>query len=183
MLRYSVALLALMLTACPDDGEAESGDTGDTHSHDTEHDTEHGSGDDTGTGGSIDVPTAAAAMATWLSAESYSGWAAESAIHDGVGNSPHGRVQVYFNEALTASFDAGNTTHTVGSASVKELYDAMDNRTGWAVMVKIADNDTPESWYWYLDAAGSVMDGNGLGGCDGCHSAGTDRVTTVYPLQ
>ncbi|MCA9705527.1 MAG: hypothetical protein KDK70_06760 [Myxococcales bacterium] len=166
MLRRSLAITALLLTACTD--PAGEDDTG--------------TADDTG-GPTIDVPTDAAGLATWLADESYAGWSAESAVHDATGNSPHGRVRTYFNDVLEASFGAGNESHTVGSASVKELYDAMDTRVGWAVMVKIAEGDAADTWYWYIDNGGATMDGNGLGGCNGCHSAGTDRVVTAYPLQ
>jgi len=41
------------------------------------------------------------------------------------------------------------------------------------------------SWYWYLEMDVSVAaEGDGLAGCDGCHSdGGIDRVKTPYPLQ
>lgn len=167
MLRRFIAITALLLTACPDPG-------GD----------DDGSADSTGGPPTGDVPTDGATLAPWLSSESYSGWAAESAIHDQTGTSPHGRVRTYFNDTLNASFDAGNTNHTVGSAAVKELYDAMDTRLGWAVMVKVSDGEDANSWYWYLDNGNMVAaDGNGVGLCEGCHNPGVDRVLTAYPLD
>ncbi|MEM9459018.1 MAG: hypothetical protein AAGF11_32875 [Myxococcota bacterium] len=181
MLRHFIAITALLLTACPDDSGSDGDDSGSGSGSGSG--SSAGSADETGTP-MIEVPTDAAALLTWLEAESYSGWSAESAIHDQTGNSPHGRVLVYFNDVLDASFDAGNTNHTVGSASVKELYDAADARIGWAVMVKVTDGEDANSWYWYLNANGSVnADGTGVGGCEGCHSAGVDRVITAYPLD
>ncbi len=167
MARTSILLMTLLAMSCTDpagDGDDTAGDSSDD------------------TAGTVDVPTDAAALGTWLMDESYSGWAAESAIHASTG--PHGMVQTYFNDDLVASFDASNTEHPVGSASVKELYDDMGARIGWAVMVKTTSGDAADSWYWYLESGGSVnADGNGVGTCESCHNAGTDRVLTPYPLQ
>lgn len=182
MLRRFIAITALLLTACPAPGSDDDSSDASSSAGESASGTADGTADSTGTP-MIDVPTDAAGLGTWLTDESYSGWAAESAIHEPTGNSPHARVRTYFNDVLTASFDAGNTNHTVGSASVKELYDAMDTRVGWAAMVKITDGEDANSWYWYIDDGNSVTDGNGIGGCDGCHSAGVDRVVTAYPLQ
>jgi hypothetical protein len=174
-MQYRSTLLLLLLTAaCTDPG----GDDGDGS-------TSMATGADESTGSAaVDVPTGQAELSPWLMAQSYSGWTAESAAHAATGTSPHGMVRTYFNDTLVASFDAGNAEHTVGSASVKELFDDAGTRTGWAVMVKAAAGADAQSWYWYLENGGMVMaDANGVDACEGCHSPGVDRVLTAYPLQ
>ncbi|MCX4244561.1 hypothetical protein [Paraliomyxa miuraensis] len=170
MLRQSLALLILLTAACTDP----DGDDGST--------SEATAADESG--GGVDVPTGQAALSPWLMAENYAGWAAESAVHAATGTSPHGMVRTFFDDVLVASFEAGNTEHTVGSASVKELYDAGGTRVGWAVMVKTAAGTDASNWYWYLESNGSAStDANGAGLCEGCHAPGVDRVLTPYPLQ
>ncbi len=172
LLLLACTAASLTLACTGGDGDDEAGDG-----------SSDATADDTA-GPSIDVPTDATALADWLNAETYAGWPAEAAIHDATGNSPHGRVRTFFNDVLADSFTAGNSTHTVGSASVKELYDAMDMRIGWAVGVKVAEGEAADSWYWYLESGGSVnADGNGVALCDGCHSAGVDRIVTAYPFE
>lgn len=130
------------------------------------------------------VPLDPGELGEWLAGGGYSNWAAESGNHGSTG--PHGEVRTFFNEDLVASFDAGNTTHPMGSASVKELYDGSGGAIGWAVMVKTEDGEDASSWYWYLDSSGSVTEGAGLPTCENCHgsdAAAVDRVLTPYPLQ
>jgi len=173
MLHRTLAFTLLLTAACTDPGGDEGGGS-----------TSDATGADESGDAAVDVPTGQAELSPWLMDESYAGWAAESAPHEATGTSPHGMVRTFFNDALVASFEAGNTEHTVGSASVKELYDAAGMRTGWAVMVKTAAGTDAESWYWYLESNGSVnADGNGAGPCEGCHGPGVDRVLTAYPLQ
>jgi len=183
MLRSSLVILALLPLACTGSGSDDTGgDSSSSAGGNTNTDT---SADDDSTGGvMIDVPTEGVALLAWLEAETYTSWEAETAVHDATGTSPHGRVRTYFNDVLVTSYMAGNTTHGVGSAAVKELFDGMDARIGWAVGVKVAESDAPESWYWYLNAGGMVnADGTGVALCEDCHVAGTDRMITGYPLQ
>ena len=65
--------------------------------------------------------------------------------------SPHGRVQVWGNDVLVASQQAGNgelggTPHDVGSMAVKEMVDDADALVGVAVMLKL-DSD----WVYYCE--------------------------------
>ena len=179
MARTSPTLLLLWLCASCTAGDADDSSGGGT----SDGADTSGAADDATTEGVAAVPTDAAAMTAWLADDGYAGWSAETAAHASTG--PHGRVLTFFNDDLVASFDGGNTTHPVGSASVKELLADDDNVTGWAVMVKTAAGDDAASWYWYLAMGDSVSaEGNGLGTCDGCHAAtGIDRVLTPYPLQ
>lgn len=140
--------------------------------------------DTAGTGAA--VPTTAAELFAWLQAGSYSGWDAESAPHSSQG--PHGTVQTYVNAQLAGSLAAGASTHPMGSAAVKELY-TNGALGGWAVEVKVqADSAGGAGWYWYevfsaTDGSSPAVDGTGVAGCTGCHSGGSDYVTTGWPLQ
>lgn len=133
-----------------------------------------------------DVPTEAAALFAWLVDESYGEWEAESAVHSSTG--PHGSVRTFVNSTLATSLEAGNTSHPVGAAAVKELHGAQ-GVTGWAVEVKVSDTaGDGNDWYWYevfstTDGSRPVVDGTGASLCTGCHSAGVDFVTTPWPLQ
>ena len=210
MLRRLTALaLTATLTACVPAGEDGSGgdpivdeDTGGTGGADTgngggddaggggEQDTGGGGEADAGggeedTGDGADVPTDGAAMFTWLQSGEYESWPAESGVHGSTG--PHGQVRTFINPTLEASLQGDAAEHPIGAASVKELY-RNDAVFGWAVMVKTETGTGGDSWYWYevfstTDGSSPVADGNGVGLCAGCHSAGNDHVLTPYPLQ
>jgi hypothetical protein len=168
----TLLLLSMGVTSGCDGGD-EAGD-GDTA-------TETG---DTGAAG--DVPSNADELTPFLEGNGYSGFSAESAVHAGTGTSPHGMVRVYINDTLEQSLAAGNSSHPVGSAAIKELYDA-DGVTvdGWAVSVKTAqDSGDGMGWYWYRIINDDLTsDSNGDAQCTGCHQPGVDYFTTVYPLQ
>lgn len=170
MLRHIFLATTLLSFSCTDPS---SDDDGSGTADDTAGDTGQTVGG---------VPVEGADLSEWLAAGSYSAWPAESGNHASTG--PHGEVRTFFNDALVASFDAGNTSHPVGAASVKELFDGSGGSIGWAVMVKVEEGDAATSWYWYLESGGSVTaDGEGVATCENCHVSGTDRVLTPYPLQ
>ena len=134
-----------------------------------------------------EVPTEGDALFAWLQAGNYLDYDAESAVHASTG--PHGGdVRTFLNKTLYDSLAAGNATHPVGSAAIKELHDAGGVR-GWAVEVKIAETGGGgDDWYWYenfstTDNSNPVADGTGVGLCANCHSGGTDYVLTPWPLQ
>ena len=138
-----------------------------------------------------DVPNDPSRLFTFLSAGDYTGFAAESAVHSPTLGSPHSSVRVFVNSLLDESLKAGNSSHPVGSASVKELY-ASDGTTlrGWAVMVKTQeDSDNGRGWYWYeifstTDGSNPAVSANGSGSCTGCHaSGGSDFFRSNYPLE
>ncbi len=147
--------------------------------------TAMGSSGDATTGGTQSLPpTNSAELVPWLEAGEYLDWDAESAPHPSAG--PHGTVRTFFNDVLTASFEAGASEHPQDAATVKELYDAGGSLDGWAVMVKVqADSAGGDGWYWYEVIGASVFaDGTGVALCTGCHSGGgTDYVLSPYPLQ
>ena len=84
------------------------------------------------------VPTDQNRLFRYLQNGSYKEFAAkESVAHPTRG--PHTRfglpVRVFLDSKLDASLRAGNASHPVGSAAVKEMYDASGKLQGWAVMV------------------------------------------------
>jgi len=138
-----------------------------------------------GVGGSIgcDVPTNATDLEAFLTADGYAAWDAESAVHSSTG--PHGMVRTFVNQDLFDSLTASNASHPVCAASIKELYEN-DGTTlqGYAVMVKVTDGTSGDDWYWYeIIGNNVVVDGTGVGGCTGCHSAGSDFFRSPFPLQ
>lgn len=136
-------------------------------------------------GSSLDpIPAESEALLPWLQAESYRGWPAESAIHPSAG--PHfGNVRTWVHPALLASLEQPATSHPMGAAAVKELYGGGDQRTGWAVAVKVAqDSAGGLGWYWYeISGATTYADSTGASLCFGCHSEGNDFILTEVPLQ
>lgn len=186
--------LAAAVGACDSDdsggtttgGGGSQGDTaGGGGGGGTAGDTAGGGGGGGATGGLTADP---AALHAFLSGDSYSTWAKESAVHD----SPiHGKVMVYVNKTLEDSLTAGNASHPEGAGAVKELY-AADGTTlrGWAVMLKTqADSEAGKGWYWYettdlTDASKTTISANGDANCTGCHgSGGADFFKTKFPLQ
>ena len=139
------------------------------------------------------VPTETAALFKFLTEGGYKNFAAkESGAHASRG--PHAKfgwpVRVFLDSKMEASLKAGNASHPVGASIVKEMYEENGDRLmGWAVMVKTgADSAGGKGWFWYettntRDAAKIVAGGNGVPGCFGCHSAGSDFVLTGFPLQ
>ncbi len=130
-----------------------------------------------------DVPVSDAELLAWCESGEYLDYAGESAPHDSGG--PHfGDVQVFVNPELQGSLDAGNPTHPVGAASVKELYGDGDTVLGWSVMVKVAEGEGGDTWYWWEVFEGdTLIDGVGKSACTGCHGSGTDHFRTAWPLE
>jgi hypothetical protein len=132
----------------------------------------------------LEVPTDAESLLPWLVAEPYLDWPSESAIHGSTG--PHfGNVRTWVHPSLEASLEAGEPSHPAGVAAVKELYGAGQERRGWAVSVKRADDSAGgDGWYWYeWYDGGIVASGDGISLCTGCHAGGDDYVLTPFPLQ
>ncbi len=139
------------------------------------------------------VPTDTSALFRFLKDGGYKEFPAkESAVHASRG--PHAKfgwpVRVFLDSKMDGSLKAGNDSHPAGAAIVKEMYNEKGDRLmGWAVMVKTgADSAGGKGWFWYettntRDATKVVASGNGVPGCFGCHSTGTDFVLTSFPLQ
>ena len=129
-----------------------------------------------------------AAVTAWIEGGDYLDWTCEPAPHDPRSPSPHGPNRICSNDLLSAH---GAGEYPVGSASVKELYDASStNIVGYAVALHTTAGTEGGDWYWYevvpLDSAaphgpnGVVADGTGESGtpmtiCVSCHAgAGSD---------
>lgn len=126
------------------------------------------------------VPADPHALPQWLQTFGYRVWAPQTDIR---ATGEHGGERLYFNDALAASMRAGAAEHPIGSAAVRELYDA-DLRTlkGFALMHKTGPSGpTAEGWYWYEifgtnpDAEPTVAQ-SAAQGCVGCHSHAVDFV-------
>ena len=133
-------------------------------------------------------PMGKAALEPWLAAGRYrsSAWTCEAAISNPRVDpttqiaGQHGRQRVCSNDILLGS-DSG--PYPVGSASVKEQFDAMDAPYGFAVGLKVAPGTGLETWYWYertgrLVSLSPVADGIGARACGSdCHAlAARDNV-------
>ena len=139
------------------------------------------------------VPTDTAALFRFLKDGGYKEFPAkETAVHASRG--PHAKfgwpVRVFLDAKMEGSLKAGNASHPVGAAIVKEMYNEKGDRLmGWAAMVKTdGDSAGGKGWFWYettntRDATKVVASGNGVPGCFGCHSVGADFVLTSFPLQ
>lgn len=132
-----------------------------------------------------DLSTSREAIAELVRGSGYRSWVGDPAVRGALENSPHGKVRVFFNEPLVSSLRAGNASHPVGSATVKELYEA-DGVTlsGHAVDIKVASGTAADTWLYYEGFAPSYANpfyGRGLSTCTGCHSRGSDYVRSPLP--
>lgn len=135
------------------------------------------------------VPTTPAALYQFLEDGEYKAFDHETASHASAG--PHKvLVQAYLNPTLVESLTNNNAQHPMGSSAVKELYDADRTLIGWAVMVKVRDDITSgTAWYWYetLRSPGRAENpnyqGDGTGACIECHGQGRGFIRIPFPLQ
>jgi len=133
------------------------------------------------TPGDVQTPPTGGApeISAWLAKGDYKAWTCEPTPHDARSPSPHGKNRICSNAKLSAH---GAGEYPIGSAGVKELFDAAGTRVvGHAVYLKVAAGKG-EAWYWFdkTDADGLIANGLGNAGtpktvCVGCHaSAGSD---------
>ena len=196
----ATGFLVLALSGCGGDDGDTSG-TGGSGSGGTSSGSAGSSsgGSSAGTGGTgstalpntVPQEMTAAAFTTFMDGAAYTmnGWVSETAAPRAAANtvSPHVRVRVWFNPTLVESVNAGNgvdlqaPAHTVGSMSVKELYDDADALVGHAVSLKVEDGKGGTSWQYYCKGpngrcySGSTgfdttpMFAKGDLQCGGCH--------------
>ena len=209
---FSFALLApLLAAACIDSsGEDEVADTSESDTSESSDTTSEGSTSDTSSETTSEttseatsettssetttsagecispiVPTESAALIDWLEGGEYASWEAETGPHPSTG--PHfGAVRTFVDPCLAESLDAGDATHPIGAAAVKELYADGDVVLGWSVMVKVAAGSGGDTWYWHETYQGStLLDGVGEPACTGCHGGpgNADYFLSPWPLQ
>jgi len=177
MKNFSWLVAVALVVACGDNGTGD--ETASTGADDTAGDTMN-----TPTGGedeSQTPPMGYEAIEAWLAAGHYKMWACETANHDARSPSPHGKNRICSNDVLSAH--ATQDEYPVGSAGVKEIYDAAGATiVGYAVYRHISAGTTGANWYWYErvpieqmepahDANGVVADGSDVPLCVGCHMA------------
>jgi hypothetical protein len=132
------------------------------------------------------IPTTPAALHTWLLADGHGDWPRESGVH---APDQGGGVRVYLNPLLVASLEAGNETHPVGAAAVRELYESdLETQRGFGVLVK-TEEQGPDGAAWFFYEIFSTTPGapysiakNGAPGCVTCHQQGVDFVQSELPL-
>lgn len=141
--------------------------------------------------------TGRVAVRAWLAAGHYRSWRCEAMPHAQRLSSPHGSNRICANATLAG---AAAAPWPVGSAAVKELYNAAGTRVGYAVYVKARAGTDGANWYWFeevapgtvlmtpdpVEADGTVADGFGDRGnpravCVGCHASGMDYAFTPRP--
>ncbi len=149
-----------------------------------------GGGGGGGGGGSVDDPqlpptSSAADIDAWLAKGDYKSWACESPEHEARSPSPHGVNRICSNAVLSGHTGTGE--YPVGSAGVKELWDAIGGKViGYATYRHVKAGTGGDTWFWYEivpldspaphDDKGVVAFGTGDKGpakdiCVGCHAA------------
>ncbi len=94
-------------------------------------------------------------------------------------------VRVFMNDCLAESIAAGNSTHPIGSMSIKEMYGTGDTIIGYSAMIKVDDTSPNDGmdWYFHTIVGGEEKASErGSAACFDCHVMGTDYVQTPYPF-
>jgi hypothetical protein len=124
------------------------------------------------------------AIEDWLAAGYYRAWRCESAISPPRLTGNHGRHRICSNDLLLASTSGA---YPVGAASVKELFTLADGPNGFALGLKVAEGEGPQTWYWYerrgtSATATPLAQDVGVPGCAVCHgTAPRDNVFFQAP--
>lgn len=189
------AALGLLSTsvACGSDDSPASNINGSSDSSTDDASIEADLGDDQ------TPPQGADNVEAWLEQGAYKDWHCEPEVHPSRAPSPHGFNRICSNDLLSADA-AGQGNWAAGSAGVKELYAALDDKEpiGYAVYLKTDDDSAGgANWYWYESipadskqpggARRVVADGLGKAGaakdiCVNCHlAAGIDADHTPTP--
>ncbi len=140
----------------------------------------------------LEIPLGKEQLFKYLKSGKYKAYTnKETELHPSLG--PHQKlglpVRVYMNDIITNSLKSKNEEHPLGSVIVKEMFTADNKPNGWAVMVKTHEKtDGGNGWFWYevtddVNPNHTAAIGNGVEGCVGCHTIGTDMVRTAFPLK
>jgi hypothetical protein len=128
------------------------------------------------------VPAQADTLFAFLRAQDYRAFSESAEVQN---SSAHGAGRTFQNPILANSMHAGEERHPVGSAAVKELFNAKGDLFGWTVMVKLSsDSGDGNDWFWYevhnlSDGSHPVASRRGVPVCVRCHTAAPDF---VHPL-
>jgi hypothetical protein len=130
-------------------------------------------------------PSDPEALDRWMWDGSYSEWEGWSEVGSTLGS---GGARVYLSASLVESIAAGNASHPVGAAAVRELY-AEDFTTlvGYSALIKLGALPGADSWFCFerlsFDVGAEVhVAERGSAGCVGCHGQGSDFVRSTLPL-
>jgi hypothetical protein len=171
--------------AC-DDGSSDPAQPAEPQPPDAGDEVMEGAGEASDKG--CELPGEPAALVAYLHNGGYKKFAHESAVHASSG--PHGgRVLTYVNDLLADSLAANQAEHPRCAASVKELFLGNGEVSGWAVFVKTEDASANGQGYYWLEIVSTSpnrpadYEGQGIGVCVGCHSAGRDYFRAPWPLQ
>ena len=121
-------------------------------------------------------------LQAFVRAGRHQGWAHEPAPHPSTG--PHADVQMFFNAAYREARRAERYPMPAGAMGVKALFSG-STPSGYAVAVKVAEGDGPQTWLWW-EATGDLSGGFfgiAAGICEGCHRGSSrDRsLVTMVP--
>jgi hypothetical protein len=126
------------------------------------------------------APTSESALHLWLISRNYENWPAWNGIRPS--SFAEGGVRVFWSPQLHRSLEMGASSHPVGSAAVRELYeDDLVTPRGWSTMVKLADRGDPDDWLFFevFSSNASVkpaIAARGAPGCLGCHDDAPDHI-------
>ncbi|GIW09496.1 MAG: hypothetical protein KatS3mg061_0553 [Dehalococcoidia bacterium] len=130
-------------------------------------------------------PADAARFSAWLKAGCYLGWEHDPAIRstgpviNGVDNSVHDRVRVYYSPEVVAWLRAGRPGKApAGAILVKEQY-PLDGDTlqGWTAILR-DERGSWDGWFWYQEFFGYGIQAQfGFSGCLRCHASAESNTT------
>lgn len=123
-------------------------------------------------------PRGADDLMTWLDAGHYQAWSCEAEPHEPRAPSAHSANRICSNDAVAGA--ANTARYPVGAASVKEIFDSQGTLFAFAVSRRVGTGTNGDSWYWFEGTRDTTYaDGEGAGGCIGCHGTAHDFVFTL----
>ena len=128
--------------------------------------------------------TSTPSLEAWFAQGCYEAWDAESGVLPATMSD--GQAQIFVNPTLRDSLEAHATTHPLGAAAVRVIYEA-DAQTVWGYALSLkTTHDGDQRWFWYerfVNAETPKTASFDANGCTGCHESGTDFVQSGWPLR
>jgi hypothetical protein len=189
MKNFGWLVAVALVVACGDNGSGD--ESASTGADDTAGDTMNTPTGGVDEGDAQTPPMGYEAIEAWITAGHYKDWKSQTMVVDPISISPHGKQKIFTNDKLSSH---GDGEYPVGTAAVKELYDAAGaSIIGYAVYLHVSAGTEGKNWYWYErvpldspvphdDMTGVVADGLGDSGtamsiCVTCHKdAGIDAM-------